>query len=90
MAARFHRVESVVFLDPGATTNSIGIRLAVTRADGLEQQQVVHFSPDEEHQVHAIQTQVEALLSKDKRLGFAAVSRAILASMGKKETANNE
>jgi len=42
-----------------------------------------HFSADEEQQMRGLQTQFEALLTKGKRLGLAAVSRAIWKNLEK-------
>jgi hypothetical protein len=80
-ATRFRRVESIVFAAGKAPTNAVGIRLAVTQANGVEHEQVVHFTADEEQQLRSLQTQFETLLTKDKRLGLAAASRAIWANM---------
>jgi hypothetical protein len=77
LAARFHRVESIVFADRGLSKNGTGIRIAITQADGNEHEQVIHFNADEEHKLRDLQAQFESLLAKDKRLGLAAVSRAV-------------
>lgn len=82
-ATRFHRVESIVFAGGKSPTNAVGIRLAITQANGDEHEQVVHFTADEEQQLRGLQTQFEILLTKDKRLGLAAASRAIWANLEK-------
>jgi hypothetical protein len=82
-ATRFHRVESIVFAGGKSPTNAVGIRLAITQANGAEHEQVVHFTADEEQQLRGLQTQFETLLIKDKRLGLAAASRAIWANLEK-------
>jgi hypothetical protein len=76
-AARFHRVESIMFAGGKLPKNSIGVRLAITQASGFEHEQVVHSTATEEKQLSALQEQFEALLINDKRLGLAAASRAI-------------
>jgi hypothetical protein len=78
---RFHHVESIVFAASRSPKNAVGIRLAITQASGVEYEQVVHFTTDEEQQLRGLQTQFEALFTKDKRLGLAAVSRAIWANL---------
>ena len=83
LATRFHRVESIVFVDGKPSRNGIGIRLAITQANGNEHEQVIHFAADEENRLRELQTQFEALLTKDKRLGLAAASRAIWANLEK-------
>ncbi len=88
-AAKFHRVESVAFAGGKLSKNSVGVRLAITQADGVEHEQVVHYAPNEEDQVQNLQKQFDRLLTKDKRLGLVAASRAIRANLeeGKKRKA---
>jgi hypothetical protein len=82
-ATRFQRVESIVFAGGKSPKNAVGVRLAITQANGVEHEQVVHFAADEEHQLRDLQTQFEILLTKNKRLGLAAASRAIWANLEK-------
>jgi len=77
LAIRFRRVESILFADGKRPTNDVGIRLAITQANGFEHEQVIHFAAEEEEQLHRLQAQFETLLSKDRRLGLAAASRAL-------------
>ena len=81
--SRFHRVESIVFAGGKSPANAVGIRLSVTQANGVEHEQVVHFTADEESELRGLQAQFEVLLTKDKRLGLAAASRAIWANFEK-------
>lgn len=85
LSTRFHRVESIVFVDGKVTKNSIGIRLAITQANGTEHEQVIHFDVGEEGRLLELQEQFEALLAKDKRIGLAAASRAIWSKLDKVE-----
>ena len=80
-AAKFHRVESVAFAGGKLPKNSVGVRLAITQADGVEHEQVVHYAPNEEDQLQDLQRQFQRLLTKDKRLGLVAASRAIRANL---------
>ncbi len=82
-ATRFHRVESIVFAGGKSPKNAVGIRLAITQANGVEHEQVVHFTADEEDQLRDLQTQFEVLLTTDRRLGLAAASRAIWVNLEK-------
>ena len=86
-AAKFHRVESIVFAGSKSLKNFIGVRLAVTQADGVEREQVVHYAANEEDQLQDLQRQFEDLLTEDKRLGLVAASRAIQANLGQAEDA---
>lgn len=90
LATRFHRVESIVFAHGKPSTNGIAIRLAITQANGIEHEQVIHFTADEEPRMRAIQDQFETLLTKDKRLGLAAASRALWASLEKHGKTKND
>ena len=80
-AAKFHRVESAAFAGGKLPKNSVGIRLAITQADGVEHEQVVHYARNEEGQLQDLQRQFQRLLTKDKRLGLVAASRAIRANL---------
>jgi hypothetical protein len=85
LSTRFHRVESIVFVGGKPPNSGVGIRLAITQANGTEHEQVIHVAADEEDHLHELQRQFEALLTKDKRLGLAAASRAIWSKLEKVE-----
>jgi hypothetical protein len=85
LSTRFHRVESIGFIGGKPAESSTGIRLAITQANGAEHEQVIHFVADEESRLEELQKQFEALLTKDRRLGLAAASRAIWAKLDKAE-----
>lgn len=82
-STRFHRVEGIAFAAGKSSTTAVGVRLAITQANGVEHEQVVHFTPNEEDQLRDLQTQFETLLTRDKRLGLVAASRAIWANLVK-------
>ena len=84
-AAKFHRVESIAFAGRKSLKDSLGVRLAVTQADGVEHEQVVHYAANEENRLQNLQRQFEDLLTEDKRLGLVAASRAIQANLGQAE-----
>lgn len=90
IAALFKRVESLVFSGKGAKRNEKAIRLAVTLATGVEHQQVIHFSAEEEQRMNTLQRRFADLLSEDERLGLAAASRAIWARFEAAEKRNND
>ena len=83
LATRFHRVESIVFVHGKPPKDGVGIRLAITQANGTEHEKVIHVAAGEEQRLHVLQGQFEALLTKDRRLGLAAASRALWSSLGK-------
>jgi hypothetical protein len=90
LATRFHRVESIVFVHGKAPKDGVGIRLAITQANGTEHEQVIHVAAGEEQKLQALQGQFEAILTKDRRLGLAAASRALWSSLGKAGKKKNE
>jgi hypothetical protein len=89
LATRFHRVESILFADGKTSKDTIGVRVAITQANGIEHEQVVHFGADEEDQLRDLQKQFVALLEKDGRLALAAASRAIWANLEKGDNGNH-
>ena len=82
---RFQRVESIAFAGANSSQDAVGVRLSVTQANGVEQEQVIYFNANEEHQVRDLQKQFELLLTKDRRLSLAAASRAIWSKLAKEE-----
>lgn len=83
MAGRFVRVESTVFKNGKRPRDAAGIRLAVTRSDGLECQDILYFTPDEEEELSRLEREVTAALAQNKRLGLVAASRAIWEALNK-------
>lgn len=82
VAGRFKRSESAAFsVSNNRNKASTGIRIAVTRADGSERQEVIHFDAEEQSKIKILQEQINALISKDKRLGVAAASQALWSQM---------
>lgn len=88
LATRFHRVESIVFLNGKPPKNGVGIRLAITQANGAEHEQVIHITAGEEQKLRELQSEFESLLTKDRRLGLAAASRALWLSLETQERSN--
>jgi hypothetical protein len=86
-ARRFHHIETIVFAAGGSSRNSVGVRVAITQANGIELEQVLHYALEEEDRLKELQQRFEGLLAKEGRLGLAAVSRAILISLEKRSTA---
>ncbi len=90
LAARFHRVEAITFGNGKALKGTVSVRLSITHLNGVEHEEVIHFSIEEEHRLLSIQKQFEALLAENKRLGLAAASRAIWKSLGKESEPAHE
>ena len=83
VAGRFNRVESIVFEGGLAPTSQRGIRVAITRADGREYDQVVHYSTEEEETLTEIRSRIDSILAENERLGVAAASEAVWSSIQK-------
>lgn len=77
IAGLFKRVESLVFSGKDSRRSERAIRLAVTLATGVEHQQVIHFSAEEEQRMSTLQHRFADILAEDERLALAAASRAI-------------
>jgi hypothetical protein len=75
MAGRFKRAESAAFAR--GDDRGQGIRVAITKADGTERQEVVHVDAGEEKQLLQLQDQIVLVIKKNQRLGLAAASQAI-------------
>ena len=74
---RFRRAESVAFTKHSNGKMAQGLRVAITQADGVEGQEVIHFDPEEENLLKQLQEQIALVIKKNARLGIAAASRAI-------------
>jgi hypothetical protein len=85
MTGRFVRVESTLFKNGKPAKDAAGIRLAVTRSDGVECQDILYFTADEEEQLARLQRDVAAVLKSNKRLGLIAASRAIWEALNKEK-----
>ena len=77
MAGRFKRTESAAFASGAGSDQATAIRVAVTRADGTERQEVIHFAAEDQALMSELQDQFAAIISKNKRLGVAAASQAL-------------
>ena len=77
IAGRFVRVESAAFSSSPQPQNVTGVRVAITRTDGFERQEVLYFSPDKEAELSELQREFAAVLGRSEQLGLVAASRAI-------------
>ena len=79
IAQKFLRVESVNFGGAGKTraaTNAV--RIAVTKKDGSELQEVVYHSKSEEEAVRQVKDLVRSLFGQNRRLALAALGELSL------------
>jgi hypothetical protein len=81
LAAKFHRIENIVFATKDLPKDAVGIRVAITQSNGLEQERVIHFTVEEERRMRDLQKRFAEVLAQNQRLGLAAASRAIWATL---------
>lgn len=81
LCARFQRVESITFARNDNAPGGEAVRVALTRSDGTELEQVVFLAPDEEGTITRLASQMAALLKDHGRLGLVAVSQALWQSL---------
>jgi hypothetical protein len=78
LAGRFKRAESAAFMKNGsAEHDTAGVRVAVTKSDGSERQEVIHFAAADAEQIKNLQNKIRGLIASDRRLGVIAASEAI-------------
>jgi len=76
LAARFQRVESINFSAGKKIQGQSAVRVAITRIDGSEVDDVIYVSKDDEEQIAEVEAQVAALLARTRRVGLAGTARA--------------
>lgn len=87
LASKFKRVESIAFQDRRRAKNQQAVRIAITRLDGSEVDDVIYVSQDEEDAIARVEAQITKILTRTKRIGMAGTARAfwkMLASNGEK------
>jgi hypothetical protein len=87
LARRFKHVESMRF--PAGNVTATALRLAITRADGSQLEQVLRVSAEEETLVSSLESEFLPLLRrKDQRLALAAAARAVWKELSRYEEKN--
>ncbi|HLW00377.1 MAG TPA: hypothetical protein VKT82_17050 [Ktedonobacterales bacterium] len=85
LCARFQRVESIRFARSDEALSGEAVRVALTRSDGTEREQVVFLSPGEKVTVTNLASQMTALLKGHGRLGLVAATQALWQSLTESE-----
>jgi hypothetical protein len=80
LSGRFSRAESIAFSAGGS---GYGVRIAVTRSDGCERQEVVQIDDKDKQHLIDLQMQITKLIDENPRLGLAAASQAIWSQLKK-------
>ena len=75
-ARQFQRVEAMAF-EAIKDKERSAIRVAVTRQDGVEVDNVLYIANEEEERAAEIETRISGILEETNRVGLVAASRAI-------------
>ncbi len=87
-AQQFSRVESIIFPNNKKYEKNIGMRLALTKSNGKEQEKVFFISPEEEKEIKGLQDELSKLIKSDKN-GIVAAYKAIWDIMSQKDKKKN-
>lgn len=76
LVPRFKRVESIGFTggDVDAASFRRCLRLTVTRPDGSEVDEVLHWSPDEDQSLHSVEKALSKLIQKHGKIALVAAA----------------
>jgi hypothetical protein len=77
MAARFRRVEGAHRLGAKYKLNGHACRIALTRTDGTEVDDLIDWDGLKEDSIHTIQAQISEIITQNGRRGLAAAIRAL-------------
>lgn len=80
-AARFRRVEAAYRLGGKYKLNGNACRIALTRTDGTELDDLINWDGLKEDSIHSIQAEISEILSRHGRRGLAAAVRALWAKL---------
>lgn len=77
LVPRFKRVESIGFNGSAADFEKFErcLRLTVTRPDGSEANEVLHWSPEEDHSLHLIEAALNKIIQDHGKIALAAAAR---------------
>ena len=77
IAGRFKRAEAVLFATAGTKHGTNAVRVALTRSDGSERQQVIFVSKNEEAEFAQLKDQLTKIVKANGQVGLAAASQVI-------------
>jgi hypothetical protein len=76
MSQRFRDLEAISFKDPKRGTTQEAYKLALTRQDGYESQEVIFVDQERVREVETIAEKIRKLIGSDRSVALAALSRA--------------
>ena len=83
LSARFKSLESIAFTPNGPNDFAEAFKLSLTRSDGLEANEVVFIDTKQGPAVDSIASKIAGLISGDRKLGVAALSRVVWNTLNK-------
>jgi hypothetical protein len=75
LAHKLRRVESVNFKPANRTNTNASVRIAITQRDGIEKEEVIYLTNQEEQSAKDLEDKVKKLLGSNKRVALSALSR---------------
>ena len=84
LGSRFRNLESIVFKKGAAGEWAEAFRLALTKEDGSEAQEVVFVEKDEQEEVDKLVEELQNVLGKKRHVGMAALSKVAWRRLGKR------
>lgn len=87
LCEQFQHVESIVFKVQKSNREGTAMRIAITRADGVEISKVLYVSKSEEPLALRLERQVNALLQQHPQIGLTAAARVILKALSGEQLA---
>lgn len=76
LSAHFKRLSALTFGDD-IDSSSDAVRVSLTRAQGVEKQEVIRLSLAQKKEVAEIANKLEKVLSSDNKINLAALSKII-------------
>jgi hypothetical protein len=83
-AGRFKRTE-LVLIGTMRKFNGNALRIAITKSDGSEVGDLVHWDGIDENRIHPVEAEIQQILSRHGRDGLAAAMRAIWSQLYREE-----
>jgi hypothetical protein len=83
-AGRFKRTE-LALIGTTKKLNGNALRIAITKSDGSEVGDLVHWDGIDENRIHPVEAEIQQILSRHGRHGLAAAMRAIWSHLYREE-----
>ena len=84
LVQRFRDLETIAFKQPRSIEHCEAYKLALTRHDGHESQEVVYFDRARAREVDALARKIQELIRSDRSVALPALSKAIWSALEEK------